>query len=63
MHKDKENNFMFNYQCRNNHKGENYPINNYKPLLYYKTLEDLLSSFCYKNIRLYYCYKYKKYFL
>jgi hypothetical protein len=66
LNKDKDNNFMINYNCRNNHKGENIPITSYKSLLE-KKLEDLLCSFCSlntekdKNIRLYYCYKCKKY--
>ena len=66
VNKDKDNNFMINCFCRNNHKGENIPIDNYKSLLD-KKLEDLLCSICSlnkekdKNIRIYYCYKCKKY--
>lgn len=66
LNKDKDNNFMIYYNCKNNHKVENIPINNYK-LFLTKKLEDIICSFCSlnkekdKNIRLYYCYKCKKY--
>ena len=66
LHKDQNNNILINYHCRNNHKGENISINDYKSF-FNKKLEDILCSFCSlnkekdKNIRLYYCNKCKKY--
>ena len=66
LHKDKNNNFLINCHCRNNHKRENIPISDYKSF-FNKKLEDILCSFCClnkekdKNRRLYYCYKCKKY--
>lgn len=43
LNKDKENNFTFNYHCRNNHKQDNIPINNYRNLLN-KKLEDIIEN-------------------
>ena len=66
LNKDKDNNFIVNYKCRNNHKGENISMNNYKSFLN-KKLEDILCHYCSSNkekdksIRVYYCYKCKKY--
>ena len=66
LNKDKDNNIVINYKCRNNHKGENIPIDSYKSF-FNKKLEDLLCSFCSlnnekdKNIKLYYCCSCKKY--